>query len=305
MTAYPTVALAGATGSLGSVALEELLAAGVPVTVLTRKGANSTESLSPKPNLTIKEVDYNVPEDLTKALEGTEVVISTLGTPGFALQDALVDAAIAAGVKRFIPSEFGCDTANPKTRKLPVYAQKVAIQDKLIEKSKAIPSFSYTLVFNNAFFDWGIRVGFIINAKTHVTTLPDGGNRRFSVTRLSTIGKALVGVLANLDETKNKSVYVHDAAITKNELIAIFKKIDSQEWATTITDTAEIEADAYAELAKENPDIQSAMVGFIARAIYGEGYGGDFTERLWNELLGLPVLTAVEVEEVVRSIVAA
>ncbi|KAF7554809.1 hypothetical protein G7Z17_g2649 [Cylindrodendrum hubeiense] len=305
MTSKVTVALAGATGSLGVAVLKELLAGGVSVTVLSRKGGRSAEKLPTCPNQTIKEVDYAMEEDLTEALTGIDVVVSTLATESISAQSALINAAIASGVTRFIPSEFGSDTANTKTRNLPVYKHKVMIQDDLVKKAEQNPSFSYTLIFNNAFLDWGIRVGFLINPKVRTATLYDGGDRPFSATRQSTIGKAVLGVVLNLEATKNKGVYVHDGVITQNGLIAIAKKMDPREWTTTTSITAQLERSGYEELKKANPDIGKAMYGFLTRAIWGQGYGGNFTRRVDNAVLGLPVLAENEIEEIVKVAIAA
>ncbi|KAF9890051.1 hypothetical protein FE257_006731 [Aspergillus nanangensis] len=305
MSACPSIALAGATGFLGSAVLKELLAARVPVTVLSRKGSKSAAKLRTNSNLIVKEVDYSMEGDLTVALTGIDVVVSTLATKSISTQSTLINAAIAACVKRFIPSEFGCDTANLKARRMPVYAQKVQIQDTLIEKARQNKTFSYTFLFNGAFLDWGIQVGFLINAKQHTATLYDGGNKPFSATHLSTVGKAIVGILKNLEVTRNKGVYIHDAVVTQNELLAIAREVAPQEWMTTSASTAHLETAGYEELGKEVPDIGPAMLGFIARAVWGEGYGGDFTGRVDNELLGLPVLTKTGVEEAVKNALAA
>ncbi len=40
-----------------------------------------------------------------------------------AAQINVINAAIAAGIKRFIPSDFGSDTTNPKACALPVYRE--------------------------------------------------------------------------------------------------------------------------------------------------------------------------------------
>jgi NmrA-like family len=40
-------------------------------------------------------------------------VVSLVGAPALTSQKAYIDAAVASGVKRFIPSEFGCDTQAP------------------------------------------------------------------------------------------------------------------------------------------------------------------------------------------------
>ena len=53
---------------------------------------------------------------------GVDAVVSVLGAPALTTQKAFIDAAAEAGVKRFLPSEFGCDTQAPYLYILPVFA---------------------------------------------------------------------------------------------------------------------------------------------------------------------------------------
>ncbi len=304
MTSNIKVALAGATGNLGRPILDNLLAAGHLVIVLTRTGSDSTSKLPSNPNLTIKEVDYSSVSSLQPALEGVTAVVSTLASMAVSNQNALVDAAVAAGVKRYLPSEFGSNLANPNTRALPVYGGKAGIQDYLKGKAAENPDFTYTLVYNAIFFDWGIENGFFINIKEHTATLHDGGSRPVSTTRLDTIGKAVVGVLAHLEETKNRAVYVQDAAVSQLELIDIVKGIDGKEWKTTTVETAKSREEAYEELKKgKDANMGKAMMGFLTSAIWADGYGNDFGDNLDNELLGIPQMSKKEIEEMIKGIV--
>lgn len=298
------VAIAGATGNLGVPILDALLDANFPVTVLTRKGSSNASKLPSNPNITIKEVDYGSVSDLTAALKGIDAVVSTLATEVVGTQTLLIDAAIAAGVSRFIPSEFGSDTANPKTAALPVFKFKVDTAKYLQSKVAENPSFSYTLILNGAFFDWGLQAGFVINPAKHSAVLYDGGDRPFSTTTLATIGKAVVGVLNHLPETANRPVYVHDTATTLNKLIGYAKEKDGKEWDVSTKSTDEIFQESFAELQKgKDANIGAAMVGFIRKALYGEGYGGDYTGRTDNALLGIPEKSEAEVKALVQSFV--
>jgi hypothetical protein len=58
------------------------------------------------------EVDSSVAE-LTKVAQGSDTVVSVIsGNALFSGQEAkLVQAAKAAGVKRFVPSQYGVDTS--------------------------------------------------------------------------------------------------------------------------------------------------------------------------------------------------
>lgn len=303
MAAVHTVALAGATGNLGPSILKELLRAGFKVTILTRQDSQSASSLPSLEGLSIKEVDYASPDSLASALGGIDAVVSTMGSRAVPEQKTLIEAAVSAGVRRFVPSEFGCDTVNPNNAKLPVYGSKVMIQELLKEKAASNPGFSYTLLMNNAFWNSGVRAGLIVNIKEHTATVVNGGNVPFSVTRLSTIGRAVVGVLKNLEATRNRAVYVHDAVVTQQQLIDIVKKLDGKDWSTTSADTDAITKDSYEELKRENPNVTKAMLGFIRQALWGKENGGDFSGKADNQLLGIPVLNQTEVEQVMEEFV--
>jgi uncharacterized protein YbjT (DUF2867 family) len=81
------------------------------VSVLSR---TSSSSVFPS-NLTIHRVADNYPEsELLLAFTGQDVVISTIATVNTGLQRRIIDAAVKAGVRRFVPSEFGSDTRNEK-----------------------------------------------------------------------------------------------------------------------------------------------------------------------------------------------
>ena len=73
----------------------------------------------------------------------------------FALGDTqltLIEAAFAAGVKRFIPSEYGSNTANPEVVGLvPIFGGKQKIVDSL--KSKESKGLSWTVLITGPFFD--------------------------------------------------------------------------------------------------------------------------------------------------------
>lgn len=77
---------------------------------------------------------------------GWDVVISALGMPMVKLQIPIIDAAAVAGVKRFLPSEYGFDLTIPSNRAEKVYAMKIAVADYLEKTAEAYPSFSYTLL---------------------------------------------------------------------------------------------------------------------------------------------------------------
>lgn len=104
------VLIIGAGGHLGPAILSAFLAdASFNVSFLSRDSSTSTFPAHVK----VHRVSNNYPEaELIGAFQGQDAIISTIATAGIALQESSIDAAIKAGVIRFVPSEFGGDTLN-------------------------------------------------------------------------------------------------------------------------------------------------------------------------------------------------
>jgi uncharacterized protein YbjT (DUF2867 family) len=103
--------------------------------VLSRKGSSSTFPS----DINVIRADYDSPDDLRKAFKGQDVVISLITVTVVGDQNKFVDAAIAAGVQRFIPSEFGTNTADPRARVIvPPSEAKYATVNYLKSKEKEI-----------------------------------------------------------------------------------------------------------------------------------------------------------------------
>jgi len=90
-------------------------------------------------------VDYNSPSSLQSAFKGVNIVISTLGNAALAAQMPLGDAAKAAGVKLFVPGEFGADTRRQTQGS---YGEKNKQRERL--KQNGLP---WALFFTGTFAD--------------------------------------------------------------------------------------------------------------------------------------------------------
>jgi nucleoside-diphosphate-sugar epimerase len=297
----PPIALAGATGNLGLPILHTLLSTGYPVTILTRLGSTHSSVLPPHPSLTITSVDFTSVASLTSALTNIHAVISCLATSAISSQTPLIDACIASGVHRFIPAEFGMDSLNPLAAKLPVCQPKVATQEYLKMQASARPGFTWTGIANGMFLDWGIKMGLLVDVKKHTATLYNGGDVRFSATRLEDVASAVVGVLGNLEGTRNRLVYVHSAVVTQNQLIGYVREKDGKEWDVVVRETEVVKKESYDELDRgDGADVEAAMLGFCITAMFDEEYGCDFSEKLDNETVGLSEIGDGGVRKVVE-----
>ncbi|KAJ7751362.1 hypothetical protein B0H16DRAFT_1548185, partial [Mycena metata] len=134
MAAPLTIAILGATGDLGSHLLcaisEHPRAQDVRLRILTRptsaEKAHNVVAQYPTLYVTVHAIDYSGTElGLHAALHGVDVVLSAVRDdsdltrqdvkhsgllPGFLAQDTVARAAKAAGVRLFVPSEYGSPT---------------------------------------------------------------------------------------------------------------------------------------------------------------------------------------------------
>ena len=108
-----TIVVAGATGNLGGRIVNALLERGATVRALVRPGTDPAKIADlAQRGVEIAPTEYADTAQLTQACRGAACVVSALqGLHDVVMeaQSVLLDAAIAAGVPRFIPSDFSSD----------------------------------------------------------------------------------------------------------------------------------------------------------------------------------------------------
>lgn len=118
-----TVLIAGATGNLGGKILDALIEKGVNIKVIIRLGTNAEKiRLLQEKGVKVFEVDMTNKEDVAKVCQGVDCVVSALSGLEEVIidtQKTLLDAAVAAKVPRFIPSDYSIDFTNlvPETNR--------------------------------------------------------------------------------------------------------------------------------------------------------------------------------------------
>jgi uncharacterized protein YbjT (DUF2867 family) len=112
-TSPPTIVLAGATGNLGTRIAKALVARGARVIALTRTGSAPAKVDALRTlGVEIALVDWSRVDELASACAGASCVVSALlglHDVMVAGQGLLLDAAVNAGVPRFIPSDYAMD----------------------------------------------------------------------------------------------------------------------------------------------------------------------------------------------------
>lgn len=152
MPEAPIIALAGASGDLGGRIARALVAQGAAVHALTRRDVKPEERRRIEGfGAEVVPADPAEVDDMASALAGASCVVSALnGLRPVMLgrQGVLLNAAVKAGVPRFIPSDYSADftrTRPGRNRNFDLRRAFMAIADKAPIK--------VTSILNGAFLD--------------------------------------------------------------------------------------------------------------------------------------------------------
>lgn len=149
------VALIGANGQMGGhIATELLKNSQFNITALTRKGGKSQFQ---KEIHNVVEVDYDDQKSIVEALRGQDVLITTLAANAPPqLPNKLVDAAVEAGVKWYIPNDWGIDLSSNQEAKEQTILGSGKEQHHQYVKSKGIP---FTAIGCGFWYEWSLSGG--------------------------------------------------------------------------------------------------------------------------------------------------
>ncbi|GIK00860.1 hypothetical protein Aspvir_004889 [Aspergillus viridinutans] len=299
MAAYKNVALVGASGSIGKIILHGLVAsAKFNVTVVSRKESEATFPAG----VTLRRTDFSE-ADLEAAFEGQHVVISALGAMGFGEQKKLVDAAVRAGVQRFLPSEFSASSQDEAVLQLlPLFRQKTELIEYL--KTKEAEGLSWTGLATSGLFDWGLENGFLeFDIANRTATIWDGGNKSFTLTNEKHLSEAVVSILQHPQDTSNKYLYIASVETTQNDILAALEEKTGTKWTVNATTTKEQVSEGVRKLGAGDFSgaftlVRATTFGSIPRL--RANYAKD--ETLANGMLGLKLDSVKDtVERVVRN----
>lgn len=237
-------------------------------------------------------------EELTEAFKGQDAVVSALSTTPVTKDDIglrIVDAALAAGVKRIIPSEFGVNNLDPRARSLvPVYDLKGKMLSHLQQKAAdSNGKLTWTSVSCGSWLDWALNPAksgnFLgIDIKNRKATIWDSGRSRFTVTTSTNTGRAVAKILTNPQLTQNKQVFLSDFVTNSREIIESLEKQTGEKWSIEEKQSgpelkAQREKFDAGEFAATFPLLS---LSFVADVDVGYDFPKEY--EVWNEKLGLP-----------------
>jgi len=150
--ARPTIVLAGAAGDLGARICKALLARGAAVRALARVGVSAADrDRLAGTGATIAPVDASDTGSVAAACAGAACVVSALNGLHDVIverQGVLLDAAVEAGVPRFIPSDYSADF----TRTRPGENRNLNLRRGFMARADRAP-IKVTSILNGAFMD--------------------------------------------------------------------------------------------------------------------------------------------------------
>ena len=222
------IALAGATGNLGGRIAKALRAENAEVWALVRP-STSDDKLAEliAGGCTIVKVDLGNAEDLEAALKGADVVISALQGLRDVIVDTqtkLLDAAVAAGVKRFMPSDYAADfskTAGEANRNFDMRRDFAAVLD-------AAPIQGVSLL-NGMFLDLLAYGMPLFDLEGHGVSFWGDENQTLDFTTMD--DTAAAAALAALDPSAPRYVRVAGDQISPRGLAALGEELTGQTFA--------------------------------------------------------------------------
>ncbi len=218
-----SVILFGATGDLGTRVASHLQHLGADLRCVVRRGsAARLRRITQSAAVQISEVDDLSPKALEEACRGGTVVISTVsGLEPVVLdfQTRLVRAAVAAGVPRFIPSDFAVDY-----RRVPIGDNRnLNLLEQFRQTVDATTGIQVTSILNGAFMDMLTGVApFILYPINRILCW---GNRDQKMDFTTIDDTALYTAHAALDTATPRYLYIAGDELSANDLAYVMTEL--------------------------------------------------------------------------------
>lgn len=230
-------------------------------------------------------------------MEGQDVVICTIGANAAGDQNIFIDAAIAAGVQRFFPSEFGPYPRDAKFAAIlhNILPHKAATVDYLRTKESQL---SWTSVVTGAFFDWALKIGFFgFNFTDKTASLIDDGTAVVTACTLSYIAKAVIAALDHAEETKNQYIFIGEYHISQKDILGILEEVQGQKWTVKHLTSESVIANGQKMLAEG--DFRGVLDLTRGGIFSRQGLGDNRRWELWDDKLELE---KQDIEQAVRDV---
>ncbi|KAG9186276.1 hypothetical protein G6011_02832 [Alternaria panax] len=235
-----------------------------------------------------KRSDYTS-ASLQSAMTGQDLIISTMSGGDAEQQIRIIDAAIAAGVNRFIPDEFSHDSENKQIQaRIPKYAGRTKVIAHLQKMRKDHPDFEWTAVATGYTLDTQLISGNMgVDMEWHSATIHGMGTEPFAASSLERVGQVVGRVIAHWNEVKSQYIYAAGVITSANEVLRSAEKATGRDFTVGNYEVEECIAEGEKRIEKGYPD--SGMFLLERSVLYDETLEASrpFKERSANNILGL------------------
>ncbi|KAJ2721019.1 hypothetical protein GGI07_004258 [Coemansia sp. Benny D115] len=159
-------------------------------------------------------------EAFTQAFQDIEVVLSAVSVPAVASQIPMIDGALAAGVKWFLPSAFG--VTHYISRHLPIEGPLDAMVpvQKYLEQVRE-RGMASTIVYTGLSMDFLDPRSIGLNVHKRSATLVGRGGSRVSFTTLADTQKLVLSILDRPAEMQNRVIRYAGSTCNMRELVKL------------------------------------------------------------------------------------
>lgn len=187
---------------------------------------------------------------------GQDVIISTMSGGDFEQQIRIIDAAIAAGVKRFIPDEFSHDSMNQQIQtRIPKHAGRAKVITHLQNNARDHPGFEWTAIVTGYTLDTqliGGNMGF--DMEWYSATIHGTGTEKFAASSLQRVGRVVERAISHWDEVKNQYIYAAGVITSASEVLRSAEKATGRDFTVGNYDVEECIAEGQKRIEKGYPD---------------------------------------------------
>ncbi len=261
-----TILVAGATGNLGLRICRELLLRGANVKAIVRKSTDSDKvALLEEMGVVIKMIDFDDEKALTKECLNVDCVVSALAGLGnviIDLQKKILNAAIEAGVPRFIPSDF-CTDYN----QLPEGENRNFDLRRTFKKYIDQTAIQVSSIFNGCFADILMYNTPILNLKDKsIGYWGDKADWKLDFTTMDNTAAFTAQVA--LDETAPRNLQIASFQISPNMIFNNVQEITGESFKLHNITTLENFAASIRKQRDENPASENELYAKFQQAQY-------------------------------------
>jgi hypothetical protein len=179
------------------------------------------------------------------------------------LQINIVDALLAAGVKRFIPHEFGHDTLNKELQaRITKYAGRAKVLEYLQSNvSKVNTDFNWIGIATGYTLDTNLISGDLgFDMEWYSATIHGIGTEPFAASSLERVGQVVGKVIEHWEKIESHYIYAAGVVTSANEILRCAEKATGREWTVGNYDVEDSVREGKARIERGFPDAGMALL---------------------------------------------